>query len=279
VAERLGVEPEDVIVVWGDTDTTPYDLGAQGSRSLYMAGSAAVAAADDLGEKLLRIAAEELEAAPDDLELRDGAARLRGLPERAVPIGDLVKVTMRRGGPPIGSGALSGLNTEYDDFCVRHSTYPAFHEPSFAAHAAEVEVDAETGQVRVPRYVAAHDVGHVVDRTGVEGQIGGGVAQGIGQALSEQIAMADGLVLNPNLSGYRMPSTVNVPRIESILVTSPSAQGPHGVKGVGEPPIIPPAAAIGNAIRAATGARVRGLPMTPERVLDALDAAEAERRA
>lgn len=276
VAERLGIDPSSVIVVSADTDATPYDYGAQGSRSLYMVGLAAVRAADDLAEKLLRLAAEQLEVAPADLELRQGAARVRGAPERAIPLGELVKVAMKQGGPPIGTGALSGVVTEYDDHCVRHSTYPAFHEPSFAAHAAEVEVDAETGQVHVLRYVAAHDVGHVVNPLGIIGQIEGGVAQGLGQALSEQIVMADGGVVNPNLAGYRLPSAVNVPRIESITVASPSAHGPLGVKGVGEPPIIPPGATIANAIRAATGARIRTLPMTPERVLLAIDEAGKE---
>jgi CO/xanthine dehydrogenase Mo-binding subunit len=274
VADRLGVGPAEVIVVSADTDTTAYDLGAQGSRSLYMAGSAALAAADDLGDKLLRIAADELETGLDDLELHEGAARVRGVPGRGMPIGAIVRVAMRKGGVPVGVGNLSGLTTEFDDHCVRHSVYPAFNEPSFAAHAAEVEVDVELGQVHVRRYVAAHDVGHVVHRPGVEGQVEGGVAQGLGQALTEQIAMADGSVLNPNLSGYRMPSSVNVPRVETLLVESASSHGPLGVKGVGEPPIVPPAATIGNAIRRACGARVRSLPMLPERVLEALEGRE-----
>ncbi|GAC1318558.1 MAG: xanthine dehydrogenase family protein molybdopterin-binding subunit [Chloroflexota bacterium] len=271
VAERLGVSADNVIVVSADTDTTPYDLGAQGSRSLYMAGSAALVATDDLVDKLHRIAADDLEASLADLELRDGAVHVRGVPGRARTIGDLVRAGMKKGGVPVGIGNLSGITTDYDTHCVQHSVYPAFNEVSFAAHAAEVSVDAELGTVSVLRYVAAHDVGHAVHRGGIEGQIEGGVAQGLGQALTEQIAMSDGMVLNPNLSGYRMLSAVNMPRVETVLTESPSEHGPFGVKGIGEPPIVPPAAAVGNAIRAACGARVRSLPMLPERVLDALD--------
>ena len=276
VADRLGVDPSAVLVVSADTDTTPYDFGAQGSRSLYMAGLAAIGAADHLGEQLLTIAADALEASPADLELAEGAARVRGATDRFIAIGDLVKLSIRDGGPPIGTANLTGVLTEYDDHCLQHATYGAFHEPSFAAHAAEVLVDAETGQLRILRYVAAHDVGHVVSRVGVEGQIEGGVAQGIGQALTEQIVMEGGAVLNPNLSGYRMPSTLNVPTVQSVLVTAPSERGPLGVKGIGEPPIVLPPAAIGNAVRAATGARVRALPITPQRVLAAIDAATEE---
>ena len=274
VADRLGVRPSHVVVVSADTDATPYDLGAQGSRSLYMAGSAALRASEHLAEQLCQIAAETLETSPADLELRDGTARVRGAPERSVPIGDLVRLAMKRGGPPIGTGTLTGVSPAYDDHCLQHSTYPTFNDPSFTAHAAEVEVDAETGEVRVLRYVAAHDVGHVVDRDGIEGQVEGGVVQGLGQALMEEIAMDAGTVLNPNLGGYRMPSSVNAPRVESVLVETPSEHGVLGVKGVGEPPIVPPAATIGNAIGSATGARPRILPMTPERVLGAIDTAD-----
>ena len=111
-------------------------------------------AAEDLGDKLLRIASDELETALEDLELRDGAAQVRGVPDRALAIGDIVRVAMKKGGVPVGVGTLSGSTTEFDDHCVRHSTYPAFNEPSFAAHAAEVEVDLETGRV-ARRFTAA----------------------------------------------------------------------------------------------------------------------------
>jgi CO/xanthine dehydrogenase Mo-binding subunit len=274
VADRLGVRPSDVIIVSADTDATPYDLGAQGSRSLYMAGSAALRASEDLAEQLGRIAAEALEISPEDVELRGGAARVRGAPGRSVPIGDLVRLAMKKGGPPIGTGTLTGVLPAYDDRCLQHSTYPTFNDPSFTAHAAEVEVDTETGEVQVLRYVAAHDVGRVIDRGGIEGQVAGGVVQGLGQALMEEIAMDGGAVLNANLGGYRMPSSLNAPPVESVLVESPSEHGVLGVKGVGEPPVIPPAATIANAVRSATGARLRVLPMTPECVLDAIDAAD-----
>jgi CO/xanthine dehydrogenase Mo-binding subunit len=160
----------------------------------------------------------------------------------------------------------------YDVSCVEGSLYPTFQDASFHAHAAEVQVDVETGRVDVTRYVAAHDVGFAVNPTGIRGQIEGGVAQGIGQALHEEIVYQDGAVLNPSLASYRMPSSLNVPTIEAILVETPGQHGPFGAKGIGEPPIIPPPAAIANAVAHACGARVRVLPITPERVVDSLDA-------
>ena len=131
--------------------------------------------------------------------------------------------------------------------------YPAFHSPSFHAHAVDLSVDAETGEVTIHRYVVAQDVGFAMNPTYIEGQIEGGVAQGLGQTLSEEIVYRDGRVLNANLTDYKMPTTLDVPRIESILVEHPGRVGPFGAKGVGEPPNIEPPAAVANAIAAAVG--------------------------
>ena len=271
VADRFGVGVDEVSIVQGDTDAVPYDLGPQGSRSLYMVGLAAEDAVGDLQRQLAPIAAGLLEASPEDLEFRAAGVTVRGAPQRRVALGDVIRHSAKHGGTPVGRGVATFELDPYDTSCVEGSLYPTFQDPSFHAHAAEVEVDPETGRVDVRRYVAAHDVGFAVNPALIRGQIEGGVAQGLGQALYEEVVYQDGAVLNPSLAGYRMPSSLNVPTIESILVESPGQHGPFGAKGIGEPPIIPPAATIANAVANACGARVDTLPITPERVLQALD--------
>ena len=272
VADRFGIELDKVILVQGDTDATPYDLGAQGSRSLYMVGLAADAAVTDFEQRIAPIAAALLEAAPEDLELRSGGMAVRGAPHRWVALGDVIRYSARHGGTPVGLGVVSFELDPYDTSCIEGSGIPTFQDPSFHAHAAEVRVDRETGRVEVTRYVAVHDVGFPINPTLLRGQIEGGVAQGIGQALYEEVVYEGGAVLNATLAGYRMPSTLNVPPIETVLVESPSEHGPFGAKAMGEPPIIPPPATIANAVARACGVRIRTLPLTPERLLNGLDA-------
>ena len=150
-------------------------------------------------------------------------------------------------------------------------TSGSFIAPTFAVQVAVVEVDHETGLVKPIRYVATQDVGFAVNPIGVEGQIEGGAVQGLGQALMEKVVYSkEGETLNPNLLDYKMPTTLDVPYIESSYVEGNFADGPYGSKGVGEPPIVPPPAAIGNAIYDATGVRVRKLPLDPETVLSEL---------
>jgi CO/xanthine dehydrogenase Mo-binding subunit len=150
---------------------------------------------------------------------------------------------------------------------VENHPLPVWNTPSFHAHAVDLEVDPGTGEVTVRDYVVAQDVGFAINPTHIEGQIEGGVAQGIGEALSEEIVYRDGRVLNANLTDYKMPTAQDMPRVRSILVECASAAGPYGAKGVGEPPCIQPPAAIANAIAAATGRRVFSLPITAEKIV------------
>jgi CO/xanthine dehydrogenase Mo-binding subunit len=143
-------------------------------------------------------------------------------------------------------------------------------------HLAEVEVDPETGRVTILRYVVAQDVGRAINPSGIEGQIHGGVAQGIGYALYENIRLQDGHVLEHDLESYRLPGALDVPRIESILLEHPDPAGPHGAKGVGEPPIVPVAAVIANAVSDAVGRPFDQLPITPFDVLAALREVSAD---
>jgi CO/xanthine dehydrogenase Mo-binding subunit len=145
--------------------------------------------------------------------------------------------------------------------------YPAFHYPSFFCHAAEVEVDPGTGQVRVLHYAAAHDVGFAINPALVAGQIHGGAVQGIGMGLMEEIVYRAGHVLNNNWTDYKLPTIADVPEIEAIIVEHAVDGGPFGAKGVGEAPVVPPPAALANAVYQAAGVRLHSLPITAEKIL------------
>ena len=270
-ADELGMAPGDLKLVTADTETTPYDFGAQGSRTAYQMGNAVIRAADDLKEQLFGLAAEKLGGDPGRFELGDGVVRATDDAEAHVALADLAKLGQTRGGL-LGRGSYIAPPTEFDEGTVTGAMLGAFNEPSFSTHAARVEVDEETGAVELTEYVAVQDVGHVLNPRYCAGQVTGGAVQGIGQALFEELRYEDGVVRNPNLTDYKIPTMLDVPWVQAILVEQPSDHGPYGAKGVGEPSVIPPPAAIANAIDDAVGVRVRSLPITAERVLDGLDA-------
>ena len=273
LAEALGVDLADITVISGDTFSTPFDFGAQGSRTAFAVGNACRAAAAELQRKLFELAAAHLKTDADTLELRD--KHVVG-PGGRVTLAELARQSQVAGGGMIAHGTFIAPGTAYDTKRVEGHAYPAFHSPSFHAHAVDLSVDAETGEVTIHRYVVAQDVGFALNPTYIEGQIEGGVAQGLGQTLSEEIVYRDGRVLNANLTDYKMPTTLDVPRIESILVEHPGRVGPFGAKGVGEPPNIEPPAAVANAIAAAVGTRITALPITAERIVRGLSRDEGE---
>ncbi len=268
VADELGVGLDAISIEAADTSTTPYDFGSQGSRTLFQNGNAALLAAEDLRSTLFALAADKLGCDPADLVLSDGEVHVAGDPEAAVSLADLARLA---GGVIEGTGTYEAPATPHDGTTLEGALLTAFNSPSFATHACEVEVDPQTGRTTVLRYVAAHDVGFVVNPTYAAGQVAGGAVQGIGQALFEELTYRDGVLANPTLTDYRIPTIADVPAVEVILVERPSEHGPFGMKGLGEPPIIPPAPALGNAIADASGARVRTLPITAQRLLEALD--------
>ena len=273
LAEALGVDLADITVISGDTFSTPFDFGAQGSRTAFAVGNACRAAAAELQRKLFELAAAHLKTDADTLELRD--KHVVG-PGGRVTLAELARQSQVAGGGMIAHGTFIAPGTAYDTKRVEGHAYPAFHSPSFHAHAVDLSVDAETGEVTIHRYVVAQDVGFALNPTYIEGQIEGGVAQGLGQTLSEEIVYRDGRVLNANLTDYKMPTTLDVPRIESILVEHPGRVGPFGAKGVGEPPNIEPPAAVANAIAAAVGTRITALPITAERIVRGLSRDEGD---
>ena len=261
-AEELSLPASAVNITHDSTDSMPYSGLSAGSKTTYTVGSAVLAAARDARDQVFTIAAEMLEASAVDMELRDGKVMVKGVPEKYVTLQQIAANSMRFGAP-------------YEPVYGRGRSANRVSSPMFAAHLARVAVDPETGEVRVLDYVAAQDVGRAINPAEVEGQIHGGVVQGIGWALFEGMAYDEyGQLLTPTLMDYALPHSQDVPTITPLLVEVPSELGPFGAKGVGEPPVVAVAAAIANAIRDAVGVRMTQIPMTPERVFASLTEAK-----
>ena len=261
-----------------DSDAAPYNWSTGGSRVTYMVGRAVVQAADRVREQIVRHAAELFECAPADIEIRPGGrAGIVGVPEKELGFGDIsLRAHYRTGGPIIGSGALvyDGEAFDYKEAVIRNFPFARIGTYVFGAHIVEVEVDTVTGKVEILRAWAAHDVGRAINPVAVEGQIQGGFVQGAGYALLEELLWEDGQPVNPSMMDYKVFGAPDLPlEIHPIIVEAPEPSGPFGAKGIGEPPLVGAAPAIANAVADATGLRLRTIPMTPERVLDALDSA------
>ncbi|HVL36825.1 MAG TPA: molybdopterin cofactor-binding domain-containing protein, partial [Burkholderiales bacterium] len=242
--------------VHGDTDVVPWDIGAFASHTTYMGGRAAQMAAADVKKQVLAIAAERLEAAAADLEVRAGVISVKGS-DRRISVRDAV--SPQRGLP---SALL-----------IASATYRPTKSYSFAAHFVEVEVDTGTGQVDVLQVIAVHEVGRVIHPVAAQGQVEGGIQQGIGHTLTEDhvVDLQTGRSLNAGFVDYKMPLSLDMPPIRTILLeTAPDPGGPYGAKGVGEDPIIAIGPAIANAVYDAIGVRFRHYPITPEDVLKGL---------
>jgi carbon-monoxide dehydrogenase large subunit len=272
VAEELGVKPEHIRVVAPDTDVTPFERSTTSSRTTFHSGNALLAAARDARQQILEVAADLLEASPGDLELRDERVWVKGAPDHSVPLAKLWRSGMYARGqyPILGRGAYStsGLYDPLDPQTGRSKRSTAFW--MYAAQAAEVEVDTETGKVTVLRLTAAHDMGRAINPQTCRQQIEGALVMGLGQALFEQLVVDQGRPVNPSFIDYKIPCTLDIPQLEAILVEAVHDDGPFGAKGLGEPGLAPTAAAIGNAILDALGVRMRDLPITAEKVLRAL---------
>jgi CO/xanthine dehydrogenase Mo-binding subunit len=231
-----------------------------------------IAAAKEVRVKLLDQAAEMLEVATDDLELVDGAVQVKGVPSPSLPIATVVAASQ---GSSLLIGSGSGTPPPLPEHDLRGCTgrlgYSAFLAPSFFCHIARVRVDPDTGTVTVPEVTAVHEFGRILNPLGAQGQVEGGVIQSVGMAILEGSQYDGGRQLNPGLLGYKLRTAADAPRINvEFLDDAVDHGGPHGAKAVGEPPVVGTAAAIGNAIAAAAGTRIRALPMTAERVWTAL---------
>jgi xanthine dehydrogenase molybdenum-binding subunit len=251
LAETLGISAEDVTPTVADTDGVGYTDVTGGSRVTYATGWAAYEAGRDIRRQLIERAALLWDIDPSAVTYEDDGL-IRGSGERRITFQELAAKLSKTGGPVIGRGTSTN------------------NKPggAFATHLVDAEVDPETGKVTILRYTAAQDVGTAIHPSYVEGQVQGGVVQGIGWALNEEYVYdAQGRMRNASFLDYRMPTCYDVPLIEPILVEVPNPGHPYGVRGVGEVPIVPPPAAIANAIYHAIGVRMRQLPMSPPRVL------------
>lgn len=268
-AETLGIATDDVHVVSGDTDTTPMDTGAIASRTTYVTGNAIVRAAEAARQILFEAAAPLLNVKPDQLEARDKKIQVLGFPSRFLPISKVAQhAETNVGKPAIGSSSYNPPTVEMDPETGQGKPFNTY---VYATQIAEVEVDDETGEVVVKRIVAVHDCGQPINPMLVEGQIQGGISMGVGYALQEEILFdSQGKQINPNLTNYIMPTSLDMPELDVQLVDNYDPTGPHGAKGVGEPTAVPTAAAIMNAIYDAVGVRITTLPATAEKVMTAI---------
>ena len=268
VAEELGVPLGRVEVVNSDTAVKPWDVGVHASRTTFIAGNAALLAARALKGKLLALAASVMDERADDLELADGHVRVKGHPERSLEYDRVVRAGhFREGGRTLVAEAFYDPPNEMLSKDLRGNVSAAY---GFAAQGALVEVSEATGEVRVVKVASAHDVGRALNPLAAEGQIHGGIHMGLGYALSEELCIQDGRVLNPQFMEYALLGAAAMPEIVIHLIETVDEAGPFGAKGLGESGVIPVAAAVANAVKDAVGVRLTRLPMTPERVFRAL---------
>ncbi len=255
VADELQLDPSQVTIKVGDTDSAPYADLSGGSRITYTMSAATYQACQDVLCQLKARAAEKLKVAANEVEYARAKLWATSDPQQVVTLEELARESVAWGsGPIVGNGSTTRMQPAH----------------AYAAHVADVEVDPDTGKVTILRYTCFQDVGKAINPAQVEGQIQGGAAQGIGWALNEEYVFDKGILTNASLLDYRCPVALDLPLIEVSLTEVPASEGPYGLRGVGEVPIVPPAAALANAIYRATGVRLQELPMNPERIFWAL---------
>ena len=261
VAEVLNIPVEDVKPQVGDTDSIGFTSNTGGSSVTFKTGWACYNAAQSVKEQMVLRAAKIWEIPEEDVEYKEAVLQHKSDPELKLTFKQIAARMIPTGGPIVGS---SGVN-------------PPGPGPSIGGHVVDVEVDPETGKVDILRYTAVQDAGKAIHPAYVEGQIQGGAVQGIGWALNEEyVYNDDGVMLNSSFLDYRMPTSLDLPMIDTVIVEIANPNHPYGVRGVGEVPIVPPMAAISNAIYDAIGVRMNDLPMSPDKVLEALWAKEGK---
>jgi CO/xanthine dehydrogenase Mo-binding subunit len=273
-AEELGLPLENVTVALPDTDYTPYEWQTVASRISYSAGNAVLAAARDAKNQLLSVAARVLELPAESLTIEAGNIFPVANPGRKLAVRDVAMGYLLPegaiGGPVIGRGAfipagLTGLDKE-----TGQGECPAPFW-TYGTQVADIEVDTQTGEITVLKVTAAYEVGKIINPAMCKGQVQGGIVQGLGSALYEQLILKEGKPLNNDFVDYKIPAATDTPEMDIILLeTAPQADGPFGVKGIAEPTMVPTAPAIANAIHDALGVRIKDLPLTAEKVLAAL---------
>jgi CO/xanthine dehydrogenase Mo-binding subunit len=268
-AEVLGAPLDDISIYIGDSALNPPAGGTFATRQLYMSGNAVLHAARELRDRMAPVAADLLGASPDDLEFADGRVRAySATTDVSITLAELAAGCDQRA---VSTAHLSTWRAQAGSFDPRTGQGDTFPDYTYGTHAADVEVDVETGQVTVLRYAACHDVGRAINPMRVQGQIQGGAMQGLGYALTEDMAIEDGYVQAALFANYLIPNAQDFPDVLVDIVESGEGKGPLGARGIGEPPIGNVAATIASAIQDAIGVRPDRLPMTPERILSLLD--------
>jgi CO/xanthine dehydrogenase Mo-binding subunit len=274
-AEVLGVPLDRVSIYCTDSATTPLSGTSTATRQLYMSGNATLMAANNVRGVLLDRASKHFEEAPDRLDMADGRVFAKNDPAQSIPLADLAKLCAGEG-LPLANLALfkAPFVDPIDPETGQGRIFPDF---TFGAYAVEVAVDTETGQVTVLKASACHDIGRAINRAAVEGQIAGGGMQGLGYALTEDLIVEKGVIQTPSFSEYLIPTSMDFPTTRVIALESGTGVGPFGAKGIGEPSLTPVGPAVAAAVADATGVSLHELPLTPERVLRALDKAQGKR--
>ena len=268
VAEELGLLAEDINVVHSDTDICPWDVGAHASRSTFVAGNAALGAAKKVKQKIQKFASKLFDVPAEKIEFKDKLVFVPGDQEKSMPLGKLLrKAHFSPGGTMLMAEYFYDPDNQNMGKELKGNMSMTY---SFGAHGAKVKVDEETGKVEVLEYVAAHDVGRAINPLLLEGQVYGGVVMGLGYALTEEVTVKDGEIMNANFRDYKLFTAKDAVKIKAPIIETDDKDGPFGAKGIGEPGCVPTAPAIANAIYDAVGVRIKDLPITPEKVLVAL---------
>jgi CO/xanthine dehydrogenase Mo-binding subunit len=265
-AEEMGVKPDDVVIGDNDTARAPEAAHAGATRQTYMIGNVVALASREARGKLVKVMADIWGVDVETVRTGNGEVWAQGTNHR-VSMGEAVHACKSRGVVPVGSATFGTDTTGLDAIDGSGKPWQAY---VFGAQVAEVEVDTVTGEVQVLGVWAAHDVGRAVNPKGVEGQIEGGVVQALGQGLMEDYKLENGHTTTSGFAKYILPTSLDVPHVTSIIVEDPDPIGPLGVKGIGEPAMVPTIPAIMNAIYDAVGVRIQHLPATPEKVRAAL---------
>jgi CO/xanthine dehydrogenase Mo-binding subunit len=266
-AQELGIPFEMVTFTCADTGVTPEAGITSACRQTFISGNAVLLACKDAKEQLFKEAAPMLSAGVERLAAKNGYIYVDNYPERRVTVGEVVTKLYKEGKVVIGKGTFNPPIVPLDDETGQGVPYAVY---SYGTMVSEVEVDTETGQVNILKITAAQDAGKAINPLNVEGQIEGGIGMGIGFCLTEEIFLDKGRILNPNFNEYLLPTALDMPDIDPIIVECPEPIGPFGANGVGEPSNVPVAASVLNAIADAVGCRVKEVPCTAERLFKVL---------
>ncbi|RLA53152.1 MAG: hypothetical protein DRR42_05660 [Gammaproteobacteria bacterium] len=288
VASELGISLDRIALRSGSTRDAPFESGSRGSRTLYATGNAALIAVREVVAQIKAEASLLLNASPEDIVLRNARVELSGLARQStganesadrstfsLPLAEVVVSAKMRSGPVVATGRYRAPLTKLQGSTLDNARFARLGDATFHCHGVEIALDEQTGVVEVLRYIAVHEVGKILNPVGARSQVEGGIVQGIGYALTENLQIDEnGVVLNDNFHDYRMLTIADTPQsIETVFIEShESATGPFGAKGLGEPPIILPAAAIGSAIREILGSQPMKLPFDPASIADFAEA-------